>query len=44
MARFTLTLALRSVADANAPEVVADRDAQLSVIRYGVQTFIGGRN
>lgn len=40
----TLTLALRSVADANAPEVVADKDAQLSVVRYGVQTFIGGRN
>src|SRR5580704_10338066 len=40
----TLTLALRSVADVNAPEVVADKDAELSVIRYGVQTFIGGRN
>jgi pilus assembly protein CpaB len=40
----TLTLALRSVADTNAPEVVADRDAQLAVIRYGVQSFIGGRN
>jgi pilus assembly protein CpaB len=40
----TLTLALRSVADANAPQVVADKEAQLSVIRYGVQTFVGGKN
>ncbi|MBV8449545.1 MAG: Flp pilus assembly protein CpaB [Hyphomicrobiales bacterium] len=40
----TLTLSLRSVADANAPEVVANKDAQLSVIRYGVQTYVGGRN
>jgi hypothetical protein len=35
---------LRSVADANAPQVVADKEAQLSVIRYGVQTFVGGKN
>jgi pilus assembly protein CpaB len=40
----TLTLALRSVADANAPEVVADKDAELSVIRYGVRSFVGGKN
>ena len=43
----SLTLSLRSIADANAaPRVaaMADRDDQFSVIRYGVQTIVGGKN
>jgi pilus assembly protein CpaB len=42
----SLTLALRSVADANAPPVVAaaDKNEEFSIIRYGVQTFVGGKN
>jgi pilus assembly protein CpaB len=41
----SLTLALRSVADVNSAQVVAmDKDAQYSIIRYGVQTFVGGKN
>jgi pilus assembly protein CpaB len=41
----SLTLALRSVADASAPQVVAaDSDSQFSVIRYGVSTIVGGKN
>lgn len=40
-----LTLALRSVADVNTAQVVAmEKDTQLSVIRYGVQTYVGGKN
>jgi pilus assembly protein CpaB len=40
-----LTLALRSVADGNTAQVVAmEKDTQLSVIRYGVQTYVGGKN
>jgi pilus assembly protein CpaB len=42
----SLTLALRSVADASAPQLVASdqEGGQYSVIRYGVQTFVGGKN
>jgi pilus assembly protein CpaB len=41
----SLTLSLRSVADANAAQIVAmDKDEQLSIIRYGVQTFVGVKN
>jgi pilus assembly protein CpaB len=41
----TLTLALRSVADANTGEVaVLDNDRQFSVVRYGVETTVGGKN
>jgi len=41
-----LTLALRSVTDAHAPQLAAssDRDEQFSVIRYGVATIVGGKN
>jgi pilus assembly protein CpaB len=41
----SLTLSLRSVADANAPQIVAmDKDDQFSIYRYGVQTVVGGKN
>jgi pilus assembly protein CpaB len=42
----TLTLSLRSVADANAAEVVAldNNDTQYAVVRYGVATTVGGKN
>jgi pilus assembly protein CpaB len=42
----SLTLALRSVADANAPQIAAviDKESQYSIIRYGVQTFVGSKN
>jgi pilus assembly protein CpaB len=41
----TLTLALRSVADVNAPEVVAlDKDNQYSVVRFGVATTVGNKD
>jgi pilus assembly protein CpaB len=43
----SLTLSLRSVADANAASqvaAVAEKNDELSVIRYGVQTTVGGKN
>ena len=44
----SLTLSLRSVADANAaPQMTAandDKEDQYSIIRYGVQSVTGGRN
>jgi pilus assembly protein CpaB len=41
----TLTLALRSVVDEKTGEVVAlDSDKQFSVVRYGVETTVGGKN
>jgi len=41
----TLSLALRSVVDDKTGEVVAlDSDKQFSVVRYGVETTVGGKN
>jgi pilus assembly protein CpaB len=41
----SLTLALRSVADAGAAEVaMSDKESQYSVVRYGVATSVGFKN